>query len=397
MKNTDSLDQLLKHALSPDLQPDQELNQKIIYEWKENGAMKHSHKKKLTFLVLAATLTLLLSATAFAAWKFLTPGELAQEMGSETLAAAFDSNDALKINQSQTSGDYIFTLLGLVSGEGLSEYDNSLDYLETGRTYAVLSIENKDGTPMPSTADDAYGEVPFLISPLIQGLAPWNYNIFTMNGAHFELVRDGITYRLLECDGIDVFADRDIYLACIVGSSFYERDAFLYDEATGSISQNPDYPGATALFHLPLDPAKADPAKAQAYIDQIQESMKSPSDMEGENTDETSQISEDNRKMLELLDSQGTVIPDSVKVLTKDSKGLYVYEYNGNYQSMLEEWLFRDGQTGYSDNVFFTCSEGPNGKNNEAVRFHRDEQGVITAETLTLPDDFPMDFEEESY
>ncbi len=176
---------------------------------------------------------------------------------------------AIVINQSATADGYQFTLHGIVSGEELSEFNSSTEHLQPTRTYAVLSISRQDGTPMPTTQDEQYGQTPFFISPLIKGQQPWRVNIASMNGGYSEFVREGIMYRLIECDEIEMFADRGIYLAIISNNSFYTIDAFDYDETTGELSPKADYQGANILFDLPLDVTKADYEKAEQYLQKL--------------------------------------------------------------------------------------------------------------------------------
>ena len=109
---------------------------------------------------------------------------------------AFQGKDAVSVNESQEYGGYRVTLLGAVSGKNISEYLETDDQgqVEDDRFYAAVAIERTDGTPMPDTRDDAYGEEPFYVSPYIKGLEPWNYGLMTMGGGYSEFVRDGIQY-----------------------------------------------------------------------------------------------------------------------------------------------------------------------------------------------------------
>jgi hypothetical protein len=91
----------------------------------------------------------------------------------------------------------------------------------------------------------------------------------TMNGGYSETVSDGVTYRLVECDDVAVFADCGLYFAVGTGA-FISRDTFNYDEQTGEIAVNPDYAGASAVFDLPLDKSLADPEAARAYLDGLE-------------------------------------------------------------------------------------------------------------------------------
>lgn len=58
-------------------------------------------------------------------------------------------------------------------------------------------------------------------------------------------------------------ADRGVYLAVSSGTAFYSDKAFGYDETTGMTYIKDDYEGAAVLYELPLDPNKADHAKAR--------------------------------------------------------------------------------------------------------------------------------------
>lgn len=89
-----------------------------------------------------------------------------------------------------------------------------------------------------------------------------------MNGNCSEFVEDGVLYRLLECDTVAMFADRGLYIG--VCSGFIPGpDTFLMDQETGEIAANPDYPGISVVFDLPLDPALADPAQAEEYLNAL--------------------------------------------------------------------------------------------------------------------------------
>lgn len=269
MKNSEQLEQLLKQALFSPVEPSQELNQKIINQLREeNHIMKPVYKKKISIPLIAAAIILTMSITTFAAWNFLSPKQVAEHLEDQTLAQAFEGKNAIAVNESVVSGGYNFTLHGIVSGEGLSDFGGSAQDIHPERTYAVVSIAKQDGSKMPDTQDQEYGQVPFFISPLIKGQKPWQVNIASMNGGYSEFVKDGVMYRLIECDGVEMFADRGLYL-CISTSDFYDVKAFHYNEETGEISRNADYEGANALFQLPLDIKKADYQKAEKYLKEL--------------------------------------------------------------------------------------------------------------------------------
>ncbi|MFC5702364.1 hypothetical protein ACFPVX_13765 [Cohnella faecalis] len=381
MNDTEKWDRLLKQALAPEAEPDEKLNESIISQLKENNRSKRSYRKRISAAVLVAVFTLVMSVTAFAASQFFSSKQVAEHLGEQILAKAFDSSDAIEINQTIDSGDYSFTLHGIVSGAGLRELKSSAQDIYPDRTYAVVSVARQDGGPMPSTSDPEYGKEPFFVSPLIKGQKPWQVNIATMNGGYSEVVLDGIMYRLIECDGVEMFADRGVYLAVSSGSSFYNSEAFAYNESTGEVSARTDYKGISLLFDLPLDRAKADRAKADAYLKEL---LREPSEDEPTDPASVDDAAEaDLANKIEALKKKipgGTVIPESIKEVTADDQGKIHYEYDDWTVTILLEELFVEGQTGISDAVSFSGD----GRNYKALQFSKDENGVVTGKIIIL-------------
>lgn len=379
MNDSEKWDLLLSKALAPEAEPDEKLNQNIIYGLKERGRMKRVFRKRVSAGVLAVVFTLVMSFTAYAATQLFNSKQVVEHLGEKDLAQAFDSRDAIEINQTIDSAGYRFTLHGIVSGSGLKGFADTAQGFNPERTYAVVSIARQDGHPMPDTKDPKYGEEPFFVSPLIKGEKPWLVNIVTMHGGYSEFVLDGIMYRLIECDGVEMFADRGAYLAISSGSSFYSNDAFAFNEGTGKISPKAGYKGASIVFDLPLDKTKADHAKADAYLEKL---LKEPSTKSvtapAASNDESNlanEIEELKRKI-----PNGKVIPESIQKVSYDNKGNIIYDYDGWHIKILASELFKEGQTGYSDSVQFSGD----GKTNKALQFFRDEKGVITGKITIL-------------
>lgn len=369
----DTLDALLNEALSPKNEPDETLDQKIIRQIKEKDMDHRKVKRRIPAAALVAILVLALSTTAFAAWKLLTPTEVAEKTGNQQLAEAFNGEGALQINKTENARGYAITLLGLVSGKGLSGYSTDVD---EEKTYAVVSIGHEDGSPMPDSTDEDYGQVPFFVSPLIKGLEPWKYNIATMGGGYCEFVNDGILYRLIECDSIEMFADRGLSL-CVSDTAFYNTEAFNYDESTGEISPNTSYQGVNVLFDLPLDPAAANPAAAQKYI----QDMNTNEAKEREsNNDMEAQAERD--AQIEAALQTATLLEDSVKELTAGSNGLMSYIYDGSEFALDPQYLFEEGQTGMADQKFVIEEE--EGVIDRIVCFSKDDSGVIKGMTYQV-------------
>ena len=90
-------------------------------------------------------------------------------------------------------------------------------------------------------------------------------NIMSMGGGYSETVVDGVLYRIVECDNVEVFADSGLYFVASTGV-FYNNGAFIWNEQTGDIEANPNFNGSSAVFDLPLDKKLADPVKAEQYL-----------------------------------------------------------------------------------------------------------------------------------
>ena len=364
MEKNEQLEQLLKYALSSTVEPSEALNQSIKDKIKENKTMKPI-RKKMAVSLLAAAITLVMSLSVFAAWKLLSPKEVAENLGDKTLANAFNSQNAIEINESTTSGDFTFTLLGITSGENLSDFKSSAQDIHPERTYAVVSISRKDGSPMPKTSDENYGQTSFIASPLIKGQKPWQVNIFTMNGGYSECVVDGIMYRMIECDNIEMFADRGVYLYVGTGS-FINNKTVSYNEETGEISTNANNKESNALFSLPLDIKKADHEKAEKYLKELLDPVP-------ESTTATEPVINWDKEF-----ANGIVIPESTKEVTYDEEGLACYEFNGDKLKVSLDGLFNEGEIG----IWKIVSIGGDGKDQIAIQLSKNENGIVKARSI---------------
>lgn len=321
-----NIDELLKQALSPVEQPGARLNERTLKKVKEMERMTEK-KGKIGRLPMAAAIAaavfVLGSGTAFAAWKYLTPAQVASENEMGKLAEAFEGDDAVLVNEKQTIGGYTITLLGVTSGENLSECVEE-NGVKDDKTYVVAAVEKEDGSPMPKTSDEAYINEVFFMSPLIRGLDPNQYSAMSMGGGYQEFEQDGILYRLVECDNVEIFADRGLYF-CVNSGAFYDQQAYSYDAGTGEITRREGYDGVNALFDLPIDPAKGDREAARAYLEQWAESMESTEDEVTEIPMEVQEFMD--HLTAENLDDYAERIESTVQTLTPDQEGYVKYSY----------------------------------------------------------------------
>ena len=359
----EQLEQLLVQALSSTAEPSEVLNQKLKYRIKESKTMKPAPNRIAAAFI--AAVIFIMSGSVFAAWHLLSPKQVAENLGDKTLAKAFISENAVQINESVTSGDYTFTLLGITSGRNLSDFRSSAQDIHPDRTYVVVSIARKDGSPIPEMSDENYDEPSFIVSPLIKGQKPWLVNIFTMNGGAYQSVIDGVIYTITECDSIEMFADRGLYLY-VGAEGFINNETVSYNEGTGEITLNPNNKEASALFKLPLDVKKADHEKAEEYLKKILNPVP-----ESRTSDEAVTSSED-----EFADA--FVMRESIKEVTYDNNGFACYEYNGSKVEVSLGFLFKDGETG----VWKTVCTDEDDKVKAAIQFLKDENGVVMGRTV---------------
>lgn len=359
----DRFDQILKQALAPDQTPDLRLNQKILNQVKEREEMK-KRRKWVPGIVFSLVLVLAAgSGVVYAAYRLLTPEQTAEKIGDKKLAEAFSGEDAVDINETQHFEKFDVTLMGIASGRDIAEYVTEKNgEILNDRTYIVTAVSRTDGTPMPeNTSDEAYGDLQFFVSPLIQGCNPALVNVISMDGVYTEFIQDDVLYRLTECSNIEIFADRTVYL-CVSDGSSYNEEAYNYDETTGEISRAEDYKGVNALFELPLDLALADPEAAEEYL--------APLTGEGEDASEeetyilgSKEADEFMEKVTpENIDQYAERIEDSVQTFGADEDNL-MYEYTMEDGEHIARYLdrardFPDGKPGMSERIAYFHDEG---------------------------------------
>ena len=128
------------------------LRDRLREQEKEEHSMHVGKTKKLAVLIAAAIALLAVSVSAVMLW--LSPAQVAERLEDPVLAAAFDSEDAVLLEETAQVGDYTVTLAGLVSGQDLSkapaEYNGQL---VSDRTYAVFTLTCTDGEPLEELPD----------------------------------------------------------------------------------------------------------------------------------------------------------------------------------------------------------------------------------------------------
>ena len=350
------IDDLLKQALTPTEEPDFWVNQKIINSMNQKGNQTMKKFKKIPVLLCLTCALCVGATTAYAAYHYLSPATVAKKMDNNKLSEAFKGKQSIEINQTQHFKDYDITLLGITSGKNLSQYFKD-DKLVSERTYSVVAIKTTDNKTL---SKDEWYEKNFLVSPYIQGFEPWKVNTFTLDGGYEQFVEDNTLYRITECDNIEKFADHTIYLG-ISDTTFFEKDAFTYDEKTGNIARNEKYDGVNALFTLPIDKSKANAKGVKQFMKELE---KTDSKTEEDSTDSTdASIKEWVAKITpENIDQYADVIKDSVQTVTpKDGEARYSYEDKKagrkTMGSVYTKYDFKDNKIGMSEHFNYSYDE----------------------------------------
>lgn len=213
--------------------------------------------KKMAVLIAACVALLAVSVSAAMLW--LTPAQVAQEHNQPLLAEAFEGPDAITINETVESGEFSITLLGLVSGRNLDVLNQDL---EADHTYSVLALRRLDGAEL---TNEDFDFSRYTMTPLVAGCSPSAVNNWTLNAGASGFAKDGVYYYLLDTQSLEMFADRTVYMAYYEGS--VPNNTIFTVAEDGTIAFADDFTGVHALFTLPLDPAKADPAAANAFVE----------------------------------------------------------------------------------------------------------------------------------
>ena len=374
-----TMDDLLKQALAPKDEPDFWLNQNILAQLKGVTHMKKFKRKKAATVVCACAIALAVSSiSVYAAWKYLMPDQVIEEMGRQyeqsywelgDLKEAFSADNAIYINETQSCGGFDVTLLGVTSGKNLTRYKYIADGVEQeDRTYLLFAIEHESLELSSSQDFEGYFEV----FPVVMGYDYETYRgVFEHAVGGREFKKDGILYYMYECGNLEKFADHDIYM-CVSDDLGLTEYSYLYDNDKNMIARNEEYEGLNALFSLPLDPSKADPKAVEEAIRESEEARKRA--REEEERKAKLPLTESEKAMQEAfefcdqitpenIDDYATLLTDEIEFKNKtfipDAQGrvsLNVsYEYkkikHSSYAKLPLAHMFPNGETKYITNT----------------------------------------------
>ncbi|MDO4942775.1 MAG: hypothetical protein Q4E73_08080, partial [Lachnospiraceae bacterium] len=143
---------------------------------------------------------------------------------------------------------------------------------------------------------------------------------------------DGVYYAIAECDDLQIFADKGVYLAAMDGPCM--REGYTFDQKSGEITAKESYQGLNALFQVSLDSSKADEKKAKDYLEKLK-NKESDSDDYTEST--AVSVDEEKTKGIDLNDTKDILkyskyLKDSEKELTPDKDGMVTYSYQQKFE-----------------------------------------------------------------
>lgn len=292
---------------------------------KERMEMSFPKTKKIAVLIAACLALLIVSVSA--AVLLLSPSEVAELHDQPLLAEAFNSKDAIRIDETVESGDYAITLLGLVTGENLDVLNQDLD---NAHTYSVLALQRLDGEPLETQTFDF---MQYTMTPLVAGYAPTAVNNWTLDAFASGCAKDGVYYYLLDTQSVEMFAGHTVYMAFYEGMAPNNSIFTVADD--GSIAFAEDFEGVQALFTLPLDASKADPAAADTFVESTGLTGWSNERSEDEFETET-QTDADGNETIVIKPAEGKDESGSLDLFTVEEFEAYIQEEKARLQSDVE-------------------------------------------------------------
>ncbi len=196
-------------------------------------------------LAVAVIIIAVLSFTAFAISNLLSAGEVAERFGESKVADSF--NKQANKAESVTDKGYTVSFLGSVKGEKFESEE-----IKSDCSYYVISVASSDGTPLSLVEGNPLG-----MSVIIEGYPAWKVNTWSLNTSANGMEENGILYYLYDCENLEIFADKNVYLAVYEG--FVPSADIITMNPDGTFEFAEGYNGFKAMFKISLEPSKANP------------------------------------------------------------------------------------------------------------------------------------------
>ncbi len=216
------------------------------------GKERTNMKKNVKIVLAAAAFVLLMTVTAFAISGLLSAREVAERIGETYVAESFEQQEYA--TESFTDKGYTVSLLGIVKGERFLS-----DELKADCSYFAVSVASADGYALSLVGGNPLG-----MSVIIEGYPAWQINSWSLDTSAHGIEENGVLYYLYECENLEIFADRNVYLAVYEG--FVPGLDIINMKDNGEFEFAKGYEGFKAMFKIPLDATKANPEAAHEII-----------------------------------------------------------------------------------------------------------------------------------
>ena len=221
---------------------------KSAVERKEKTVMK----KPVKILIAAALIIVVISVTAFAISNLLSARDVADHFGESQVADSF-GQQGYEI-ESVTDNGYTVSFLGMVKGERFES-----ESIKADCSYYVVSVASEDGSALSIVDGNPLG-----MSVIIEGYPAWKINTWSLNTSANGMEENGVLYYLYDCENLEIFADKNVYLAVYEG--FVPGLDIITMNSDGTFEFAEGYNGFKAMFRIPLDPSKANPEAANEIL-----------------------------------------------------------------------------------------------------------------------------------
>ena len=257
-------------------------------ERKDKTNMNKSIKKTTRILVATVLIIAVLSTTALALSKLLSAREVAEHFGESQVAESFDNQ--FYITESVTDKGYTVSFLGLVKGEKFESKD-----IKSDCSYYVVAVAASDGSPLSLINGNPLG-----MSIIIEGYPAWKINTWSLGTSANGTEENGILYYLYACENLEIFADKNVYLAVYEGMLPGLDTITMKTDGTFEFAKS--YEGFKAMFRLPLDSSKANPEVANEILKEylIEETEINTESYDSTNNNDASQ---ENKSTNDVIDN----------------------------------------------------------------------------------------------
>ncbi|MBE6783362.1 MAG: hypothetical protein E7536_05060 [Ruminococcaceae bacterium] len=223
----------------------------------QKGENNMSGKKTFKIILVATIVVAILSTSVFAFSYFLSARDVAEHFGNSDAVDSFAKKEKGEIF-SVTDKGYTVSFLGQSEGKDFVDVNG----IDANCSYFVISVAKEDGTPLSINDGNPLG-----LSVVVEGYPAWKVNSWSLGTSAQGFEENGVLYYLYECVSLEIFAEKNVYLAVYEG--FAPTTEIITMSEDGTFDFADDYDGFKAMFRLPLDKEKANPEKAEEIISSV--------------------------------------------------------------------------------------------------------------------------------